>query len=180
MNTFRSPAPTSALLNFGNSSSNAGMNFVGNTYNGAVRAVNSVGDATINAVNSVANAANSAVNSVANIMPNAPKLNLPSFNAANLNSGAKGFKGPSMAQIVIILFFIITVVLLGVFWRQVQAGFIALYDKTRAAFGAQPTPPSMEPSSPPVTAVPEAPQNDTIKESKIVEKILLVVKRYSI
>ena len=172
MNTFRSPAPTSSLLNFGNSRANAGMNFVGNTYNGAVRAVNSVGDATINAVNSVANAANSAVNSVANIMPNAPKLNLPSFNAANSNSGAKGFKGPSMAQIVIILFFIITVVLLGVFWRQVQAGFIALYDKTRAAFGAQPTPPSMEPSSPPVTAVPEAPQNDTIKESKIVEKIL--------
>lgn len=141
MNTFRSPAPTSALLNFGNSRSNAGMNFVGNTVNGAVRAVNSVGDATINAVNSVANAANSAANSVANIIPNAPKFNVPGFNVANTNSSAKSFKGPSMAQIVLILFFIITVVLLGVFWRQVQAGFIALYDKTRTAFGAQSTPP---------------------------------------
>ena len=64
MNTFRSPAPTSALLNFGNSRSNAGMNFVGNTVNGAVNAVNSVGDATIRAANSVANAANAAVKTV--------------------------------------------------------------------------------------------------------------------
>jgi hypothetical protein len=77
-----------------------------------------------------------------------------------------------MAQIVIILFFIITIVLLGVFWRQVQAGFIALYDKTRAAFGAQPTPPQHEPASPPVTAAPEAPQDDTVRESNLVEKIL--------
>jgi hypothetical protein len=172
MNTFRSPAPTSALLNFGNSRSNAGMNFIGNTMNGAVNAVNSVGDATISAVNSVANAANSAVNSVANIIPNAPKFNVPNFNVANTNSGAKGFKGPSTSQIVLIVFFIVVVTLLGVFWHQVQSGFIALYDKVRAAFGAQPTPPYEEPSSPPVTATPEAPQDDTTKESNMVEKIL--------
>jgi hypothetical protein len=140
--------------------------------NGAVNAVNSVGNATIKAANSVANAANSAVNSVANILPNTSKFNVPGFNVANSNSGSKGIKGPSVAQIVLILFFIVTVVLLGVFWRQVQAGFGVLYDKVRTAFGAQPTPLREEPSSPPVTAAPEAPQDDTVKGSKMVEKIL--------
>jgi hypothetical protein len=167
MNTFRSPAPTSALLNFGNSRSNAGMNFIGNTMNGAVNAVNSVGDATIRAANSVANAANAAANSVANIMPNAPR-----FNVANTNTSSKGFRGPTLSQIVLIIFFIVTVILLGVFWYPIQNGFKVLYEKVRVAFGAQPTPSYEESSSPPVTATPEAPQDDTVKESKIVEKIL--------
>lgn len=163
MNTFRSPAPTSAMLNFGNSRSNIGMNVIGNTVSNAV---NSVTNAANTAVNSVVNAANTAVNSVANTIP---RMNM---NILPANNSAKGFKGPSTSQIVLIIFFIVVVTLLGVFWRQVQAGFITLYDKTRAAFGAQPTPPQQEPSSPPVTALPEAPQNDTVKESKMVEKIL--------
>lgn len=156
MNGLRSPAPASAMFNIG------GLN-LNRRNNAVVSAANTVVNAANTAVNAVANAANTVGNTTTNLFK--------ATNVALTNTLApKG--GPSMIQITLIILFIIIVVLTGVFWRQIEAGFRVLYDKIRAGFGAQPTPPPSGGLSPNVTDKPDAPQNDTVKEHNLVEKIL--------
>ena len=149
MNTLRSPAPAASLFNVG------GLNrrnngFMGNAMNVANTAVNSVTNAANTAVNTVATAANTAVNTASSIVS----------------------EGPSTAQIILIVGFIIVVSFMAVFWKQIEHGFKVLYDSIRQMLGAAKSPTPEDSQTEVVTNAPEAPQDDTVHEKRMVEKIL--------
>jgi hypothetical protein len=148
MNSIRSPAPGASLFN----AVNLGLNKKNN-------AVVAVANSALNTATSLFNTAVNKVNAV----------------AGNTNASAGIFKkGPTGSQVLIIGFFFILVAFVAFYWQQIGEGFSVLYDKIRQAFGAEKTPPIPATISdqPPVTDKPEAPQDDTVKEQKLVEKIL--------
>lgn len=149
MNTLRSPAPAASLFNVGAlNRKNNGM--FGNAINAANTAVNTVTNAANTAVNSVSNAANTVANTASSIVS----------------------EGPSSAQIILIVGFIIIVSFMAVFWRQIEHGFKVLYDSIRQMLGAAKSPTPEDEQKEDVTKAPEAPQDDTVHETRIVEKIL--------
>ena len=79
--------------------------------------------------------------------------------------------GFSVVNIILILLFLVVLVCVAIFWRQIQEGFSRLYDRVREVLGL-PTTMHVETGEGEVTEVPEAPQDDTTKESHLVEKIL--------
>ncbi len=149
MNSLRSPAPAASLFNVGPMNGrNNGM--FGNAMNAANTAVNTVANAANTAVNTVTNAANTAVNTASSIVS----------------------EGPSTAQIILIVGFITIVSFMAVFWRQITHGFNVLYDSIRQMFGAAKSPTPEDDQTEDVTKKPEAPQDDTVHEKRMVEKIL--------
>lgn len=149
MNTLRSPAPAASLFNLGSlNRKNNGM--LGNAMNAANTAANT-------AVNVVTNAANTAANAV----------NIVSNTATSIVS-----EGPSAAQIILMIGFIIVVSFMAVFWRQIEHGFKVLYHSIRQMFGAAKSPTPEDDQGEDVTNKPEAPQDDTVHEKRMVEKIL--------
>lgn len=88
------------------------------------------------------------------------------------NVGINTSKGPSTVHILLMISALVIIVLFGVFWRQVSAGARVAYDKLRSLLGASSEPPQMEQTSPPVTEKPEAPQDNTVHETSLVEKVL--------
>jgi hypothetical protein len=112
----------------------------------------------------IVGALNTAANTAMNTMKNT---------AANVGLIAPVNKGPSSVHILLIIAVFVIVILFGVFWRQVSTGARVAYDTVRSFFGAyEQAPPSEEITGPPVTEKPEAPQNDSVKESSLVEKVL--------
>jgi hypothetical protein len=154
MNTFRSPAPGGSLFNM-----NSKNNIVSNVGNVVSNMGNVVSNVATNAANVVTNAANTATNTVVSAMNT----------ITNTNTGKK-FGGVT-TYLLIGLFFLI-VALFAVFWRQISNGFAVLYDKIRQAFGAAPAPTPASEATEDVTQKPEAPQDDTVHEKRMVEKIL--------
>ena len=164
MNTFRSPAPGASLFNMGNASrnnvvvnavnaaTNAATNVATNAVNVATNAATNIGNLAINATNKAANAMNSAVNIL-----------------TNSNSGKSATGG--VPYLLIGIFFLVILVF-AIFWKQISDGFRVLYDKTRQAFGAAPAPTPTGSEGEDVTQKPEAPQDDTVHEKRMVEKIL--------
>jgi len=144
MNTIRSPAPGGVFFNVPNNMRK----------NSAVNAV-------VGAANTAANTAFNAVSSVKNTMANA----VPNMN---------GKTGPMPTKYLLLSVMVVVIVIIfGTFWRQIQQGFAYTYDRIRGFFGGQvQPPPSEDAGSPPVLDKPEAPQNDTVKEKNLVEKIL--------
>ena len=163
MNTFRSPAPGASLFNMGNAgrnnvmvnavnaATNAATNVATNAVNVATNAASNLGNLAINATNRAANAMNSAVNVL-----------------TNSNSG----KSAAGVPYLLIGIFFLVILVFSIFWKQISDGFRVLYDKTRQAFGAAPAPTPADPTSEDVTQKPEAPQDDTVHEKRMVEKIL--------
>ena len=142
MNTIRSPAPGGVFFN-------VPTNLKKNS------AVNAVVGAANTAANTAYNAMNTMKNTMANVVPANAKTPMPT------------------KYILLGVIMVVIVILFGTFWRQIQQGLGYTYDQIRALFGAQKQPPpSEEPQGPPVLEKPEAPQNDTVKEQKLVEKIL--------
>ncbi len=164
MNTFRSPAPGASLFNMGNvGRNNVVMNAATNAVNVATNAVSNIGKVATNAVNvatnavsNIGNVATSAMNSAANVF-------------TNTNSAKKITGG--IPYLLIGIFFLI-IILFAIFWKQISNGFSVLYDKLRVFFGATPTPSPGDSAEEDVTQKPEAPQNDTVHEKRMVEKIL--------
>jgi hypothetical protein len=157
MNSIRSPAPGASLFNIGSMGMNKKNNAVVNAAN---TMANKVSNAATSFFNTAANKANAMVNTV----------------SANTGSSASILsKGPSTSQMIFIAFFFVLVAFVGIYWKQIGEGFSVLYDRIRVAFGAQPQI-SPEPSSTgpeqDITEKPQAPQNDTTDEKKMVEKIL--------
>jgi hypothetical protein len=149
MNTLRSPAPAASLFNVGQfNRKNNGM--FGNAMNAANTAVNTVANAANTAVNTVSNAANTVSNTASSIVS----------------------EGPSTAQIILIVGFIIVVSFMAVFWKQIEHGFKVLYDSIRQMLGAAKSPTPEDAQKEDVTKEPEAPQDDTVHEKRMVEKIL--------
>jgi hypothetical protein len=125
-------------------------------------ATNSITNATNTAMNSITNAANTAANSITNA------TNTITNSASNVMT-----KGPSAIQILLIVIFVAICAFAGIYWRQIRDGFNTLYDNTRAMFGATNVPPpSNDDPSETVNQKPEAPQNDTVHEKRMVEKLL--------
>ena len=146
MNTFRSPAPAASLFS-GNTGKNSGI---------LSNAANTLVTATNTALNNATNAVNTAVNT------------------ANTTGVSLLKKGPTPTQFVFIGSFVILILFVAIYWRQIGNGFSSLYEKIRQFFGAtpEPIPATIYPGVEEVTQKPEAPQDDKIKEHKLVEKIL--------
>jgi hypothetical protein len=144
MNSLRSPAPAANLFNVGG--------FANTRKNNSV----------VNAMNTAANAMNTASNSITN--------------AANtITAGASNIikTGPSLTQILLIVTFVAIFSVAAIFWRQIRDGFNSMYDSIRTYFGASTVaPPSSDEPTETVNEKPEAPQNDSVHENRIVEKIL--------
>jgi len=148
MNAARSPAPTASLFNIG--------------MNGKNNVISNAANSMMNVMNSAANTAMNAVSSMTNMNMNAAK------NSTSMFSG-----GPSAIQLLLITLFVVIILLVSIFWRQIGDGFNYIYDTIRQAFGAAPAPtPSFEDKKQNVTMPPEAPQDDTVHEKRLVEKIL--------
>lgn len=153
MNSLRSPAPAASLFNIGAyNRKNNGMlgNAMNTVTNAANTAVNTVSNVANTAVNTVSNAANTAVNTASSIVS----------------------EGPSTAQIILIVGFVIVVSFMAVFWRQIEHGFKVIYESIRQMFGAAKSPIPEDEQKEDVTNKPEAPQDDTVHEKRLVEKIL--------
>lgn len=104
-----------------------------------------------NAANSITNAANSITN----------------------RASAAIKEGPSASQIILIVVFTAIFAFVAIYWQQVRDGFRYLYERIRSFFGASNSPPpTNDMPNEPVTQKPEAPQNDTVHEKRMVEKIL--------
>lgn len=102
-------------------------------------------------VNAMNSAANSIKNSTSNVMT----------------------KGPSTSQVILIVIFTAVFAFAAVYWQQVRDGFSYLYDRIRGMLGASNVPPpTTDLPNEDVTQKPEAPQNDTVQEKRLVEKIL--------
>ena len=119
------------------------LNFGGNNKNSAV----------MKAANSVVQAANSAMNTAKNT-------------ASNVMSGK-----PTGSQITLIIMFVIIVTLAGVFYQQIADGFSSMYQFARRYFGGAVEEPAPKPTDD-VLEKPEAPQDNTVQETNLVEKIL--------
>jgi predicted PurR-regulated permease PerM len=120
-------------------------------------------NAGTNIKNTVVNAANSATNTFVN-----------ATNSVTNSSTSFLKKTPSPAQLVLIGLFVLLIIFVAIYWREIGDGFSNLYEKIRQAFGANPTPiPSQgTPMKEDVTETPIAPQDDTTDERRLVEKIL--------
>ena len=167
-NNFRSPAPAANIFNLGNY--NRKNNIVTNVTNAVTNAANTATNVITNAANTATNAVSSVMNTAsnaANTASNIFSMNKASNTASNILS-----KGPSMIQIVLIVLFVIVFSLFAVFWKDINQGFKVMYDSIRQFFGAAKAPTPVPSDQEDVTTKPEAPQDDTIHEKKLVEKIL--------
>lgn len=108
--------------------------------------VSNISRSMVNATNTVSNAANTAMNTVSNV--------------------ATG------SRTVLMIVFAVLILVFALFWKQISHGFAVLYDKLRQALGATPAPTPIENKEDDVTQPPIAPQDNTIQEQKLVEKIL--------
>jgi hypothetical protein len=158
MNSLRSPAPASNLFNVGG---------LANTRNNS-RIVNAMNVAT----NSISNAANTAVNSLSNVANTAANSLSNATNTFTNSTSNVMKKGPSASLILLIGFFVVIFAVAAVFWREIRDGFNVMYDRIRVVFGATPVPPSNDEHTETVNEKPEAPQDNTVHETRMVEKIL--------
>jgi hypothetical protein len=161
MNSVRSPAPAVSIFN-----TNGRNNVFAQATNTVVNAANSVTNTMANAANTMVNAANTMANSVtntANVMANTMTNSVS--NTLGTNTAKSG---PTLSQIMITILLIFIVILVGVFWRQIQEGFSVMYQKLRELFGANKEAPQGQQEE----TVKEIPQDDLTEEKKLVEKIL--------
>jgi hypothetical protein len=176
-NTFRSPAPAANLFNLGgnyNRKNNIVTNVANVVSNAANTATNVVSNVMTNAANTATNAVSNVMNTASNAASNAANAasNVFSMNKASNTASNILSKGPSMIQIVLIVLFVIVFSLFAVFWKDINQGFKVMYDSIRQFFGAAKAPTPGPSDQEDVTIKPEAPQDDTIHEKKLVEKIL--------
>lgn len=117
--------------------------------------------------NSFVSAANTAMNTVTNAMNSATNT---VTNAASRTMNTSN--GVSIIQVLLVISLLVVIILFGVFWRNVNASFQALYEYVRQSFGANKKPIVDPDDKEPVINRPQAPQ-DTPRQSKdLVEKIL--------
>lgn len=146
MNNFRSPAPAANIFNLGSKN-----NIVTN-------AANTAFNAAANMANTVTNIANTAKNTAKNTIGN------------TLKTVSSGF---STSYVLLLVLVVIFIVVISLFWKPIGEGLRITYDMIREWFGAAPHMiPSEKPEEQNINQQPDAPQNNTIEETKIVEKIL--------
>lgn len=151
MNTARSPAPAASLFN------------IGPKNNVFAQAANTVGNTVTQAANTVGNTVIQAANTMGNVMTNAANV--------MTNTVSSTSKMPSTSQIVIISMVLVLIIFIGVFWKQIEHGFRELYYKIRSVFVKDEMPGETKDGED-VTQTPDAPQDDTVQERRLVEKIL--------
>jgi hypothetical protein len=173
MNNFRSPAPGANIFNLG-SRNNLVTNVANTAINAAANAANTAANVFGAATNAAANVANTATNTAANIF--GAVANTATNTAKNTlgntlkNTISGGF---SMTYALLLVLVVVFIVVVSIFWKQIGEGLTITYDKFREWLGASPRMiPSSKSEEENVTNKPEAPQDNSIQETKIVEKIL--------
>jgi hypothetical protein len=168
MNNFRSPAPAANIFNLG-SKNNVVANAANTAFNAVANVANTAANVFGTATNTVTNAATNVVNTASNTAANlfGTVTNTASNTAKNtigntLKSAVAG--GFSMTYTLLLVLVVVFIVVVSLFWKPIGEGIRITYDKIREWFGVAPR---MI-----ISDKPEAPQNNTIEETNIVEKIL--------